>query len=334
MAIGAFVEPLVVVVLLFGGVYVNRNTAYKLRAPHGRRWNKRVTDEAWEFDSDDSASPVSRNDSAERGLVSPRVTQEEPRWRRREVGIGNVRLQVASPNTRVFRDYYLSRLLVKFPFLVEVWYWALIYWVRPGFSGSRGSQLELTKNGHDQVYQLGRAFTALTLVEGTVNVARHHALQLVHLEERLQIFWEPAIQRAFLEHDVAMRWINRIYSFIHIPGAILFLAWLYYYTTARDQVDERQGAKDIGKAAGPPRGPALFQARRRTMAVCNLLAFVVFTAWPCMPPRLLSDPNAHGVDAEEGRTYGFIDTVHGEGGESSVWTQNKFCNQYGTSPYP
>ena len=59
-------------------------------------------------------------------------------------------------------------------------------------------------------------------------------------------------------------------------------------------------------------------ARRRTMAMCNLLAFVVFTTWPCMPPRLLSDPAARGADAEEGRQYGFVDTVHGEGGESSV----------------
>ena len=34
-----------------------------------------------------------------------------------------------SPNTKRFQDYFLSRLLKKFPFLVEAWYWALIYWV-------------------------------------------------------------------------------------------------------------------------------------------------------------------------------------------------------------
>lgn len=37
--------------------------------------------------------------------------------------------EVVSPNTRRFQDYFLSRLLKKFPFLVEAWYWALIYWV-------------------------------------------------------------------------------------------------------------------------------------------------------------------------------------------------------------
>lgn len=142
------------------------------------------------------------------------------------------------------------------------------------------------------------------------------------------------MQQVFMRHETMMHWINRIYSFIHIPGTIFFLAWLYYYTTVRNRVDERQEEKDIGEVAGSPGGPALYQARRRTMAVCNLLAFIVFTAWPCMPPRLLSDPAVSGADAKEGRTYGFVDTVHGNGGESSVWTQNKFCNQYGTISPP
>ena len=172
------------------------------------------------------------------------------------------------------------------------------------------------------------------------------------------------MQKAFLQHEVLMRWINRTYSYIHIPGTIFFLAWLYWYTTTttkinpgttasssngtnatassrnnRGSIDERRREKEgdgdgDGDAAfggdQATSGPALYQARRRTMAMCNLIAFVVFTAWPCMPPRLLSDPAARGADAEEGRRFGFVDTVHGEGGESSVWTQNKFCNQYGT----
>lgn len=114
-----------------------------------------------------------------------------------------------------------------------------------------------------------------------------------------------------------MTQIDRVYSFIHIPGTILFLAWLYYYTTAR-----RQGYAT----------PQLYEARRRTMATCNLLAFIVFTLWPCMPPRLLSDPNVTGPSGEEARKFGFVDTVHGNGGEGSVWTQNKFCNQYAAMP--
>lgn len=68
------------------------------------------------------------------------------------------------------------------------------------------------------------------------------------------------------------------------------------------------------------------------MATCNLLAFIVFTLWPCMPPRLLSDPDVSSPVGKEARSYGFVDTVHGAEGESSVWTQNKFCNQYAAMP--
>lgn len=68
------------------------------------------------------------------------------------------------------------------------------------------------------------------------------------------------------------------------------------------------------------------------MAMCNLIAFVVFTFWPCMPPRLLSDPDVKGPEGDEARAFGFVDTVHGAEGESSVWTQNKFCNQYAAMP--
>jgi hypothetical protein len=123
-----------------------------------------------------------------------------------------------------------------------------------------------------------------------------------------------------------MIWINRTYSFIHIPGTILFLVLLYYYTSSK------KSSREFGDVARSPAGPRLYEARRRTMAMCNLIAFIVFTIWPCMPPRLLSDKNVTGPSGDEARSYGFVDTVHGDGGEGSVWTQNKFCNQYGTYP--
>lgn len=186
------------------------------------------------------------------------------------------------------------------------------------------------------MYQIGRGITAMTLVEGTVDVAREHALQVIRLEQRLHIFWEVGIQRFFLQFPFLMKWINRTYSFIHIPGTILFLICLYFYT---NPPNTSRGERHISKEGRDEAwnsqrqengaGPRLYEARRRTMAMCNLVAFVVFTAWPCMPPRLLSDKTVEGAIGERSREYGFVDTVHGDGGESSVWTQNKFCNQYG-----
>ncbi|KAF2838081.1 integral membrane protein [Patellaria atrata CBS 101060] len=314
MGAGAFIEPLVVLTLLFGGTWINRNTQYRM---FGKQQHRRIIISEGR-DSSDSIlesglnSPIDPllGQSPSRSSSPSLLTRQEPKWRRREVNFFGFKKELTSPNTKVFQGYLLSRLLQKFPFLVEAWYWALIYWV----------------------YQLGRAFTAVTLVEGTVNVARKHALQLIHIEKRLHIFFELDVQHFFLQYPILMHWINRIYSFIHIPGTIAFLVWLFYFTTTRNRLGERQSNKEIGQVEGSPAGPALYEARRRTMAVCNLVAFVIFTLWPCMPPRLLSDKDVSGSIGEEARSYGFVDTVHGVEGESSVWTQNKFCNQYAAMP--
>ncbi|OCH94532.1 hypothetical protein OBBRIDRAFT_125010 [Obba rivulosa] len=184
--------------------------------------------------------------------------------------------RLKSRNTTRWRKTWLSRVLYKFPFLLEVWYWLLVYWT----------------------YQIGRAITAVTLQEGTIAAARLHALKLIHIEQRLGLFIEPAIQGFFLTRPAPLAVVNKIYSFIHIPGTISFLAWLYYYTPT-----------------------AIYESRRRTLATCNLIAFVIFTAWPCMPPRLL--PASDG--------FGFVDTVHVMH-NSSVWTTNRFSNQLAAMP--
>jgi hypothetical protein len=122
MGAGAFIEPLVVVTLLFGGTWVNRNTEYRLFN------RKRIYSS-----SSRSSSPASTISSG-RSSPTPSASllshvDEEPIWRVRDIHIMGMRKEVVSPNTRRFQDYFLSRLLKKFPFLVEAWYWALIYWV-------------------------------------------------------------------------------------------------------------------------------------------------------------------------------------------------------------
>ncbi|PVI05327.1 hypothetical protein DM02DRAFT_715688 [Periconia macrospinosa] len=316
MGAGAFIEPLVVVTLLFGGTWVNRNTQYRLfnrqRTSSPSSPSSRPSSPSSDyFPSSSHSSPRQSTTLLDSRHSTSLLAHQEPYWRKRKVNILGWRKEVVSPNTKRFENYFLSRLLKKFPFLVEAWYWALIYWV----------------------YQLGRAFSAVTLKDSTVDVARLHALQIIHLEQRLHIFLELPIQQWFLQHPFLMHWTNRIYSFIHIPGTILFLVWLFYYTTTLTPSSlPLPNNKPVEEANGSPAGPKLYAARRRTMAVCNLLAFIVFTLWPCMPPRLLSAPNVPGKIGKEARSYGFVDTVHGKEGESSVWTQNKFCNQYAAMP--
>ena len=119
MGIGAVAEPLVVVTLLFGGTWVNRNKDYKL---FGRRTEHVISPRSSSPDSESGRSAVS-SDSLLAGV------DEVPKWRKREIRVLGFKTEVTSPNSRRFKDYFLSRLLRKFPFLVEAWYWALIYWV-------------------------------------------------------------------------------------------------------------------------------------------------------------------------------------------------------------
>ncbi|PHH84055.1 hypothetical protein CDD83_2563 [Cordyceps sp. RAO-2017] len=305
MAVGAFLEPLVVVTLLFGGAWFNRSTDVDLWR-HEPAWTRKRTDELDKEEADLDDDPLAGSDTWSGSSTPTLAPHEVPALRRRKLCFLGYQRIVSTPNTLLFKDRFLSRVLQKFPFLAEAWYWALIYWV----------------------YQVGRALTALSLVEGTVNVARKHALQLIHLEQRLNIFYEVPVQRWFLARPTLMHWINRVYSFIHIPGTIFFLVALFYLTTTRKRMAVAGRVRSDPVAAGP----ALYEARRRTMAMCNLVAFVVFTLWPCMPPRLLSDPDYRGDYAAEAKSYGFVDTVHGKGGESSVWTTNRFCNQYAAMP--
>lgn len=135
MAAGAFFEPLVVIVLLFGGAWINRAPDYTFSIKRSR----------WQEDSlkasvatlgagkaDGFKDAEAQALFAKNGSLSPSLlTAQTNVWRLREVKIFNWRKEMKTPNTAVFQDRLLSRLLHKFPFLVEAWYWALIYWVSP-----------------------------------------------------------------------------------------------------------------------------------------------------------------------------------------------------------
>lgn len=130
MAVGAFLEPLIVVSLLFGGAYFNRNKDYSIRA--GKSLTSWVPGHA-NKKSDDLApySPQQRSSSESWSSSStPTLASYElPELRRRKIQFLGFNRTVETPNTALFKDRFLSRLLQKFPFLVEAWYWALIYWV-------------------------------------------------------------------------------------------------------------------------------------------------------------------------------------------------------------
>jgi len=182
---------------------------------------------------------------------------------------------VRVPDTAKYGGRLISRFLARFPFLMEVWYWLLTYWV----------------------YQIARAMQALTMGSGTREIAQRHAEIIVALERVLHIDVELALQHYVIAHPALLYFFNKTYAMVHIPATIAFFAYSYY--------------------AFPP---TIFQRTRRTLVLSNVLAFVIFTLWPCMPPRLLPE--------EE---YGYIDTLH-TGKAASIWTTNKFQNQLAAFP--
>ena len=190
---------------------------------------------------------------------------------------------------------------------MEVWYWLLTYWV----------------------YQIARATQALTMGKGTWEISKSHGESIVAIEKLFWLDMEVPLQAFVLARPNLLWFFNKVrlclcpplhssyrswqyptnncwylvsltlftylwmqtYAMVHIPATISFFAYSYY-------------------AFPTP----IFQKVRRTLVLCNCIAFIIFTLWPCMPPRLLP--------FEE---YGFIDTLH-TGKAASIWSElSKIC---------
>ena len=222
---------------------------------------------------------------------------------------------------------------------MEVLYWALIYSVRfmPQYLRHPYSHWLLAGSSPGippshflpcvplppmltsvQVYQFARSRLDIWRTRHTVDVSRHHALQVVWLEEYLHLSWEPAIQRFFLQSRTTMWWINRIYSYVHLPATVSFLVGLYWYCVTRTR-SRTMSVSWQNVTASPEINSRIYEAQRRALAVSNLLAFVVFSTWPCMPPRLLDDKDGGAANGGLQAKFGFVDTVHARNGAVSIW---------------
>ncbi|KAH8801409.1 hypothetical protein F5884DRAFT_740368 [Xylogone sp. PMI_703] len=155
-----------------------------------------------------------------------------------------------TPNTSQFVNRFHSRIMQKFPFLMEMFYWIITY------AFYRSTNV------------LSQAIFSKTDIW---DVARGHALAVLEFERFswLSFLWpvrEREVQQWFMHgHQTYLTVFNRSYALIHIPGTVGFIAWYYYIAPSRHT----------------------FAIVRRTMTLTNLLAFCIFVFYPCMPPRLL-----------------------------------------------
>jgi hypothetical protein len=113
---------------------------------------------------------------------------------------------VTTPNSSRFADHWHSRVLQKFPFLIEMFYWVL----------------------NLAFYAVTKAVAQLLFSrsEGLWQLAEDHGVAILDIEHKswLSFFFfirEVDFQQWFLNgHLTAMTFLNRIYSLVHIPGTV------------------------------------------------------------------------------------------------------------------
>lgn len=276
-------EPIIVASILFGACYYTRRRRFAVLAGQssykpllGRPAPAAPSPGQGQDDYDDDADIDDDADTDDDVDYPECLTAKNPPKRRSCCGT-----TVLTPNTSRFRSNWHSRVLYKFPFLVEMFYWIVTY----------------------AIYRLTHVLSQALFSSEIWDLAQDNAFRVLMLEQYSPVSFlfplpEIAVQRWFLAgHPHLLTVLNKAYALIHIPGTVYFVAW--YYVAAPNH--------------------AAFAVVRRTMTLCNLLAFAVFTAYPCMPPRLLP------------REFGFVDTVRRDDAES-VWMSGKFVNHLAAMP--
>lgn len=150
------------------------------------------------------ADPYDDSDSQE-----PLSTSKHLPKRRRCCGMA-----VYTPNTSRFSDHLHSRILQKFPFLVEMFYWIITYHF-----------YRMTKIVSQQIFS------------GSIwEVAQGNGMAVLAFE---QFSWlsflfpykEHDVQQWFMNgHQTALTILNRAYALIHIPGTV---GWVYFFQSAK-----------------------------------------------------------------------------------------------------
>jgi hypothetical protein len=146
-------------------------------------------------------------------------------------------------------------------------------------------------------------------------IAFRHARGVIRVEEALGLWFEPALQRWYLD----------------LPGHGFIRGWNIFYGTAHFIVTIGVLVFAFVKA------PRLYQLTRTALAATTLIGLFGFAAYTLMPPRLLDDASEFGACAEAVpgcHGYGIVDTLDvwggiwkfGDGGAAMV------SNQYAAMP--
>ncbi|MGI8810594.1 MAG: phosphatase PAP2 family protein [Acidimicrobiales bacterium] len=138
--------------------------------------------------------------------------------------------------------------------------------------------------------------------QGSATVSAAHAFsnarEVIRAERALGLYFEEAVQEAFLDSRWFVQFWNLFYGTFHFVVTIAALVLLFR------------------------RFPDRYPRWRNTLAATTALALIGFATYPLMPPRLLPE------------SYGFVDTLRVYGGlwsfESGPVAQ--VSNQYAAMP--
>jgi hypothetical protein len=138
---------------------------------------------------------------------------------------------------------------------------------------------------------------ARLLAEGDVNVAVHHARQVIDFERALGVFNEENVQRLALKSTAAIKFLNVYYLWAHFSVTIAILVWLY-----------------VKKPLG-------YISTRRVLVVVTALGLIGHAVYPLAPPRMF-----------EG--MGFVDTAlkFGPNSYGDAGTYGNLANQFAAMP--
>ena len=140
MTIYGLGEPGLGTCIIIAGVWLNRNTTVReLKSTFLRDTssNKEVPDIVLHETSESDRSAAA-NISKRRFSNAPAAPT---RWRKRELRFFGLSKTIHTPNTAVWENTIPSRILYRFPFLMELIYWSLIYGVSAAFCQDISSTL-------------------------------------------------------------------------------------------------------------------------------------------------------------------------------------------------
>lgn len=200
--------------ILIGSMIITRRRNFRI---FDRRRQYSLLDEEPDFDSARSSDDLlSRAYMIAHGgddsSVDSMSTIKNPPKRRRCCGT-----TLYTPNTSRFADYYHSRILQKFPFLIEMFYWIITY----------------------AFYRCTSVLSnAMFSQTGIWDVAQDHGLAILEFEQFswLSFLWpvhERNVQQWFMHgHQTFLTVLNRSYALIHIPGTVGYVTFFSTSETA------------------------------------------------------------------------------------------------------